>query len=46
MTAVLRFLVLLVWIVPMLIGALASLLVQGIQVGWFIMADWIERLEP
>jgi hypothetical protein len=42
----LRALILLVWIVPMLAGALACLLVQGVAVGWDIMADWIERIEP
>lgn len=46
MMAVLRILILLVWIVPMLAGALAALLVLGVRIGWDIMAEWIERIEP
>ena len=46
MTQAARILILVVWIVPMLVGALAALLVLGVQVGWDIMADWIERIEP
>ena len=46
MTRVARILILVVWAVPMLAGVLAALLVLGVQVGWDIMADWIERIEP
>ncbi len=41
-----RVAILLLWIVPMTAGALACLLVQGVAVGWAVMADWIETIEP
>lgn len=46
MNATVRILILLVWIIPMLVGALACLLVTGVTVGWDIMASWIEVVEP
>lgn len=46
MTSAARALILLVWAVPMLAGALACLVVSGVVIGWDIMADWIERVEP
>lgn len=46
MTGVARFAILLLWALPMTVGALAYLLVAGVQVGWAVMADWIERIEP
>ncbi len=46
MTAVARIAILLVWLIPMTVGALACLLVSGVTIGWDIMADWIERIEP
>lgn len=46
MNATFRLLILLVWAVPMLIGALACLLVIGFTTGWDIMASWIETVEP
>ena len=46
MTAIGRILILVVWALPMTVGALAYLLVAGVQVGWAIMAEWIEKIEP
>lgn len=46
MNTVLRFVVLVLWALPMTVGALAFLLVAGVQVGWAIMGEWIERIEP
>lgn len=46
MTSAARIAILVVWIVPMLLGASACLLVSGVRIGWDIMADWIERIEP
>ena len=45
-TQVARIAILLLWAIPMTVGALAALLILGVQVGWDIMADWIERIEP
>lgn len=41
-----RFAIIAVWAVPMVVGALACLLVSGLQIGWDVMSDWIERVEP
>lgn len=46
MISVARFAILVVWAVPMLLGALAYLLVSGVVIGWDVAADWIERIEP
>ena len=46
MSAVGRFAILAAWAIPMTVGALAYLLVAGVQVGWAIMAEWIEKIEP
>lgn len=46
MTSAARFAILVVWALPMLVGALAALLILGVRVGWDIMAEWIERIEP
>lgn len=44
--ATFRVLILIVWLIPMLLGALACLLTTGLSVGWQIMAEWIEVVEP
>lgn len=46
MNATARALILIVWLIPMLLGALACLLTTGFSVGWQIMAEWIEVVEP
>ncbi len=46
MTRIARIAILILWAPLMTAGALACLLVQGVQVGYAIMADWIERIEP
>lgn len=45
-TRIARIAILILWAPLMTAGALACLLVQGVQVGYAIMADWIERIEP
>ena len=44
--SVARAAILVVWLVPMIVGAIACLLVIGFTTGWDIMASWIETVEP